>query len=464
MEILHIRPAFARSVQVLLDSGEVLYKDISPFLEMELTDEEFESMIFDGDEVQFSSGQRIEKSRIESLIAPAPLQSLKQIANKAQLNEFESELAARNLAYFLPYFTYPLSRFELTKGQKRELADHIVMVRDKAIILQLKDKSVTGQGTLQSWFNNKVLKVAKKQIANSQEMLRELESIPLVSATGRTVKLSPKSLQRIHNVICYRNLQEHAVETSVLPKFLDSRSAGFIHLFEYEYYALILDTLVTFAEVFEYLGFREELIQNWKQENNLPTEAAMLGQFICGDDNARPAEHYKNVLAALSNNTGEFDLSYFLGQFDRDVEQAVASDEHMEILEEFAILNRSELKHARDRLVKCIAFCRSGSWDDFDAWRFLVSPTGPSFLFVGINAEADNAEKLFMDLVYASKHDTKVYRQISVGVWRRGEAVNFRWGLCEGDPIEWPEMDAKLTASNPFREMTVRVTPRYKIN
>jgi hypothetical protein len=365
-----------------------------------------------------------------------------------------------NNEHFLPQFTYPVTKFELSRGQTRELADHLVLVKGRGILFQLKQRSTDATGSLREWFENKVKKKGKVQIRNSLKLLKVCREIPATNSRGRRTVIQTEQIRELHSVICFQI--DDAPCSEDFQRWIVSGSAGFVHIFDMNTYGLVLSRLVTLSEVLEYLAFREGVVLRWHHEGRMPSEPALLGQFIHGDDNARPSEDYAAEIERASNNRDEFDLSYFLKEFERDMPSFdPEKNEHEEILAEFALLNRTELGEIRKRLLLCLKYSASDE-DLFTCYRMIVCGTGSCFLFAGFGAQAQcPVETAFLNLAMACKYDTKVERQVAVGVWKQGKTFRFRWCLIDAPWVYMKEVEDRLKGFNPFGELKQRRVSRY---
>jgi hypothetical protein len=109
-----------------------------------------------------------------------------------------------------------------------------------------------------------------------------------------------------------------------------SRTAGFIHIISSDNYLGTVKTLLTPAEVADYLNFRETLVGNWKEDTlNLP-EQALVGQYLSGDLERKPSLHFVEHLQALEHRAEEWDMSTIIRIFlDRTITQNLPNDYYL---------------------------------------------------------------------------------------------------------------------------------------
>lgn len=455
-------------LSLMLSSGDIVYADVRRFLTPEQQDviksrkDNFMRLSLERNEVRWECGIRIPEVRILEGCAPTSREALVSTLTSGHVEQLARRIALFNVEYFFPQFTYPITKFELKPGKSRELADYFVLVKGEGIVFQLKEREVEATGDLDKWFQNKVLKRGKEQIRNSLSLLAQYHTIPATNARGRATDLDTRQFKGIRSVICYQTNSEADAHQGFV-RWIMSKSAGFIHVFDIGTYEFILSRLVTYAEVLEYLDFRKLIVERWVHERAIPSEVALLGQFFRGDDNARPSEKYKEVVAEIVQDRDEFDMSIFLAEFERDMPDFDPSNiQHEEVLSEFAVLNRTELALARKRLVRSVSYA-AGDDDIFTCYRMIASKTGTCFLFVGLGGgqQGGNVDNGFMNLTVGSKYEAKVDRQVSVGVWREGSAFRFRWCLIDGAWFYDPEIERRLSDCNPFKPLSERVVSRY---
>ena len=97
-------------------------------------------------------------------------------------------------------------------------------------------------------------------------------------------------------------------------KFHLSSTAGFIHLIPIHDWLGICHSLITPAEVVEYLAFRQEIsLKHESKVNELP-EQALIGQFLYGTLHAEPALAFTKYLHLFFQAYDEFDMSHILNR------------------------------------------------------------------------------------------------------------------------------------------------------
>jgi hypothetical protein len=263
-----------------------------------------------------------------------------------------------NANIFLREFSFSKNTFSPRPEQTLELADQVIWIDDILMVCQLKERQEEPGSTAESerkWFENKVLKKAKRQIGDTLKYLKTYEKISIQNQRGHTFEINSRAISIIDKLIMYapgKHLPEQCRRTKSYP----SESAGFIHILPVDNYLGICQTLVTPAEIREYLGWREKILQRWGPEVDDISEQALVGQFLAGtdSDNARPDEHFKKYLLSLKNDLSEFDLRPFLNDFKESLEYSTGENDYYHILTEFARMNRSELQGVKERFMRCI--------------------------------------------------------------------------------------------------------------
>ncbi len=468
--IVRVRPCSGLVLEILLSTGEFVYVDARRHLSRaeasKLTSDPglLAGVSLRDGTIVWPTGAAISCATVLSSLAPSALEAAVATVSMGRLEPLASRIALTNLGYFLPHFTYPITKFELAPGQSRELADHLILAKGRGILFQLKERKANSSSSLEDWFANKVLKKAKSQVGNSRVLLSSCARIPVTNLRGHSTAIASSEIGELHSVVCY-SVHNESTNAAALARWIFSKSAGFIHVLSIQDYERLIHTLVTLSELLEYLVFRQQIIERWHHEGRIPSESALLGQFIRGDDNARPSESYSSTIDHLDEYRSEFDLSFFLQDFERDTPTYDPTQhEFTDILAEFSLLNRTELQEARKRILRCVEYSSNGQ-DLFKCYRMIAAGgTGSAFLFVGFGPkERGNIEKAFMNLAVGCKYDLRVDRQIAVGVWRMGTAFNFRWCLIDGQWYHMEPIERMLREANPFRGVKPRILPRYRL-
>lgn len=384
----------------------------------------------------------------------------------------EEFVAAINLNIFLREFSFSENTFSPRPGAEVEFADHVVWVGDILMLYQLKERAQGRDATPDSerrWFRKKVLGNATRQVRDTLRYLDVQPEIVITNQRGHRLNVKDFSSGRVVRIVIYaaghglpedcRRVRQHV-----------SSSGGFMHVVAQPDYLGICRTLITPAEIAEYFGFREELICRWTDRIEIPSEAALVGQFLVSDDpQKRPDEDYRRAVRSLRENSTEFDFSFVLERFaDRieyvsDLGNTTTGDndrEYYAVLAEFAKLNRTALREVKTRMLLSLEAAKN---NEFQApYRVSIPSTGCGFLFIPMNKDMIPTRTTgHQNLAYGSKYEQQLERQISAS-----------FAFDEGDYlIEWmyldapwqydAEMEGQLKESYPFRPLKVRDAKRY---
>jgi hypothetical protein len=168
---------------------------------------------------------------------------------------FADELAALNEWHFFREFTYSKTTFRPAPSQKVELADAIIWIGDLLVVYQLKEREAQSDTTVEAekrWFERKVLRQATGQVRDTLAYLHAAGVIEIRNHRGHALGLDIRSIHELHKLVVYlphdalpwdyRRLKHHR-----------SRTAGVIHIIPANDYLSIARTLLTPAEVADYL-------------------------------------------------------------------------------------------------------------------------------------------------------------------------------------------------------------------
>ena len=375
---------------------------------------------------------------------------------------FESEIALLNEHFFFKEFTYSKNTFSPHPSTEFELADNIIWLGELAIIFQLKERNISGSTTIdkeKTWFENKVVTLATKQIRDSLAYLKTHQSIRLENHRGHDFKLQLDDISILHKVICYHNSAEY----HGYKKFHRSKTAGVIHLIPAIDYLGIVRTVLTPFELSEYLEFREELIEKWDSVISSVPEPALMGQFLTGNINQRPNGRFVDVLASLEHHVEEWDISNLIKFFSDRVTTSGSPTDYYPIISELAKLKRNELKEFKIRFEFCMKKCRSGEISL--PYRISSPRTECAFVFIPLDKEMiSNRRQGLINFTNACKYDLKVPKCIGISFSPDADAwYSVEWCYIE-EPWEYDnELDGRLKQSNPFRGVNTIVLNRYDV-
>lgn len=375
---------------------------------------------------------------------------------------FSDELAALNESYFFSEFTYSRNTFLPLVGQEVELADSLIWLGDSLIAFQLKERALIGANadTEKSWFKKKVLGVATRQIRDTLNYLAVNKNIEVQNHRNHAFTLSFDRVSEIHKLVVY-SPQLALPEECRLIKHHRSSTAGLIHIISAQDYLTIIRTLLTPAEVIDYLSFREELIDRWEVEVVSVPESALIGQYVLGDINTPPSIEHNQYLHELEHRAEEWDMSGVIAKFPDRVTTDNAPTDYYPIVRELALLKRNELREFKKRFQLSLQKTREDVF--VKPYRIAVPRTECGFVFIPVTREFLQHRRVeLQNFTIAHKYQQRLSRCIGLSI-ADGEDG---WFTVEWCYMEFPweqdaQMEHMLETNNPFRNVGVTELPRY---
>lgn len=370
------------------------------------------------------------------------------------LEDFVADLSSRR---FLREFTFDKNAFHRDAVGTLEAADHIVWLDDLLFIFQLKERTV-GTGSLTSWLQRKVLKKATKQVRDTLAIAKSPRPVWIQNRRGHRFDFTQAQGAHAFKLVLFR-LPVSMIQVPG-PRYHVSRSAGFIHILNWVDYQEIVKYLVTPIEIADYLGFREGLLAG-RLAQDLPSEGALIGQFLVDGGDGKPSEHYAGALLSMVDACTSFDLNpFFDGIAPRIEYQTGGPTSYYTMLAELAKLARTELAHLKQRLSLALVAARE---DRFERpYRFVSPRTDCGFLILPLTR--DLVSKRFHglgNLSRAAKYDQRSSRQVGISIVCEGDEVLVDWCFIENPWIQDATLEAALKESYPFRPLRSAMQPRY---
>jgi hypothetical protein len=379
---------------------------------------------------------------------------------------FESELAALNEWHFFEEFVYSTTTFRPQPHQEVELADNLVWLGSVHMAFQLKERDTGDGATPESerrWFEKKVLGVATKQIRDTVTYLEKNESIQLKNGRGHSFELKSSEIEKLHKLVAYLPHAELPVECRLI-KHHESATAGFIHVISGHDYLGIVRTLLTPAEVADYLSFRELLVGRYPIETLTLPEAALVGQYLTGDYAASPSSAFLEDLHALEHRAEEWDMSGIIKRFTERTTSSSGPTDYYQIVRELALLKRNELKEIKVRYQLALKKARANEFAQ--PYRLAVPRTGCGFIFIPLmKDQIANRQIGLTNLTLAHKYDQHLDKCIGVTI-ADDEGPWFLADWCFADfPWERDEdIEKHLKEVYPFREVRQAELPGYSFS
>jgi hypothetical protein len=377
---------------------------------------------------------------------------------------FAEALADLNEWHFFQEFVYSKNTFRPSPQIEVELADNVLWLGELLLVFQLKEREAapdTTEAAERKWFEKKILDQATRQIRDTVRYLEENNSIELQNHRGHSLSLEFGKIRQLHKLVVY-------LPNKLLPqdclnmKYHTSRTAGVIHIIPAHDYLGIVRTLLTPAEVADYLDFREELIELWDEQIREIPEPALVGQFLHGDSTTPPSLSFLEHLKTLDQRADEWDMSGIISRFPDRVTTENAPTDYYAIIAELASLKRNELKEFKLRFQMSVDKSRADEMTR--PYRIAIPRTDCGFVFIPLTkALFQHRRNAVLNMTLAHKYDQRMSKCIGVAIGNHEQDwFNAEWCYATAPWEQDDYMDKLLADNNPFRAVKVGELPRYK--
>jgi hypothetical protein len=376
---------------------------------------------------------------------------------------FEDDINELNKQYFFREFTYSRTQFRPHGGTQLELADSLILVGSTLVAFQLKAREAkTADAESEAkWFNAKVLKQGTRQIRDTLRYLEDHQPLELANHRGHKQTLAPTNIQNIHKVICY-DPAAALTSTERDLRFYRSSTAGLIHLLPASDYLGLVRTLLTPAELLDYLSFRAELIDTWSERIVGLPEQALVGHYLAGNAAAEPGVAHIEALSRLEHRADRWDISGIVAKFADRIVSPEQGTQYYAIVTELAKLNRNELTEFKTRYL--LTREKAKGTEMVRPFLMMCPRTGCAFVFIPIPVSASShRQDALWNFTLAAKYQFRASRCIGVTMTpeeNRWWATD--WCYIEGTWAPDDALDAFLK-KHPFRHVKEVELPRYAI-
>lgn len=376
----------------------------------------------------------------------------------------EARIADLNQDFFLREFTYSGTKFRSQSGQELELCDGAIWIDDLLILIQAKVRNASDATacfeTEGKWFTRKVEKNAVKQIGDSLRYLATEMKLPMQNHRGQLLDFKKAEPSTIHKVVVYTPSPKIAAR-KFLKKGRVSSKSGFVHFIREGDYQAICVTLMTPAEISQYLNFRADYVQRDPNANKV-SEKALVGKYLTdSDDTADVCDEHEFVTDRLINDPEEYSVSKLLwGYLDQlqAYEGPNASLQYHKILSILAMMKRNVMREFKKRLRWAME--KAASNEACLPTRMFPFHMGCSFIFISLEQIEPETRVAFLErYAMLSKQDLKSERCLAVGVSRRQDNSNsflVHWIVFDHPWAPDSELDGYLAKNpdcfNPIRE------------
>jgi hypothetical protein len=376
---------------------------------------------------------------------------------------FEDDVASLNEHFFFREFTYSQTTFRPKPGQEFELADTLLLIGESVVAYQLKERDspvTTSPATESQWFERKVLRKATRQIRDTLAYLHEHDTIRLTNHRGHEVVLQTAKLRIIHKLVVYL-ADEQLPQNCRQKKHHTSKTAGIIHLISANDYSGIVTTLLTPAELMDYLHYRAALVRRWPREVEEVPESVLVGHYLHGDLQEKPDLEHFGYVDALKQETDKWDMSGIITVFADRITSGGGTTDYYPILSAIAELKRNELAEFKLRFNLSIEKAKANAF----AWpyRMATPRTGCGFIFIPLTSEFIPQRRVVLEnLTMLHKYDQKLPRCVGGSFAADADgSYSVEWCFLEYPWESDPERDRLLSEKRLFRAVRVAKSDRY---
>jgi hypothetical protein len=140
---------------------------------------------------------------------------------------FEKYIARLNGLAFWAEFTFAQNKFMPRPGQEVELTDNLIWLGKYAFVLQLKQRGDETEDpeVERSWFQNKVLNKATRQVRDTMRFLGEHKQIRITNERGHAFEIRSAELTQITKVVVFlgaRALPRDCWQTDDVPRSVEN--------------------------------------------------------------------------------------------------------------------------------------------------------------------------------------------------------------------------------------------------
>lgn len=140
-------------------------------------------------------------------------------------------------------------------SQESEFCDCLLEFDTVYVVIQIKERNPSAEGSSQKWFDKKVIKVAKSQIKDTFDYFKDRENVIFSKATDLTIDRE----KTIIPVIVFLNS-----EITEYRRIVHSESLGSdINIFSYDDFKTMLETIIIPYDILNYLSYRTVFQRNY---------------------------------------------------------------------------------------------------------------------------------------------------------------------------------------------------------
>jgi hypothetical protein len=370
-------------------------------------------------------------------------------------------VASQSENVFMRAFSFPSSQLPVTNAEGPDLCDRFVVVDDIGFVFHLSErekKVPSTAGDLEKWVANHAIRHGSKRIGDTMELMQSYLGLSLVNGFGHRVSIAPRQITDAVCVIIYRVAAK--TRSFRAARFKKNRSGGFIHVLRDTEYFEVCSHFVTPTEIYEYFGFRRDILVNSGAPGLAVSEAALIGQYLLRDFSSSPDPRFEKAALSHGGPTA-CEFSFLIDTLGADItgqKEDAADTDCYRTLTELARVGRMDLAALKRAIRQALEAVRA---DRFELpYRVMSAVRGCAFLVVPVTCEfRERAFDALASLSMASKHELQVEKQVGIGMWRTREFVDVEWAYIENTNLENPSLDERLRRAYPFRRCSDQKLP-----
>jgi hypothetical protein len=387
------------------------------------------------------------------------------VVKSKQKQDFESAVGKLNAAYFFREFTFSTNTFKPSPASELELADKVVWLDDLMILSQIKERMAPPNTTAdkeRKWFADEVVKKATRQMRDTLSYLKTYPKIKVRNGRRHVFNLASAQVTQTHRIVIY-NPHPLLPSECATKKYHRSKTAGvLIHLIHALAYHAILRTLITPAEIAEYLAFREALADKWGEELSRVGEKALVGQYIRNLPDQEPSAAFEAYVDAVNQQAEDWDIARLIHLFPaRRTTPIKRRRQGYTVLRELAKLYRTDMAEFKKRFAfsmdKALA-------DEASLPNRLTASTGCGFVFIPLQRkQLPRRKKLLVTFTELNKYDQHLDKCIGLTFIAEGKGS---WCDVQWLPVFFPwkenaALQEGLDTLKPFRPVKSHRIERY---
>jgi len=374
-----------------------------------------------------------------------------------------------NSQTFFKEFCFSKNCFIPKSGTELEFSDYTLFLNGYLIIFQLKErreKSDLIQKEL-NWLRNKIQSKATKQIRRSLGYLDEFSVLSVRNERNNIVNINRTSLKEIHKVVVYLYPEKKPLDFEPV-KYHLSRTADFIHIFDFISYKFACEVLYTPIEIIKYLQFREKILTSVFDAKK-QTEKHLLGRYLLSPivpslEFDSKNEDYSVYVDKLKMRIGDFNMRFVFKSLKEKGYKFIYGEgelSYYRIMTELALLDRAELTKFKERFDKTL---ENSTKNKRDIFRLIAVNNQCGFVFISIpRIEFKNRYKRLEAMTALAKYDMKLNKIIGVTIVQK-DGFYIDWIYIESRWKRVPKVDEKLKENYPFKPLKKNISTVYEFD